>query len=495
MYQAYATDPQMRINVGIRRRLAPLMENNRQRIELMNGLIFSLPGTPVIYYGDEIGMGDNIYLGDRNGVRTPMQWTSDRNGGFSRADPARLFAPVVMDPVWGYQALNVEAQERSPSSLLNWMKRMIALRARHRTFGRGAIRFISPPNRKILAYVREYDGETILCVANLSRTAQPAELDLRAWHGRVPIEMVGSTEFPRIGELPYFLTLAPYGFYWFLLAEAPAPPVVERPAPRSAPKPPGALDLPPLLLGVVWDTAFTTATHEILERDYLPVHLATRRWFAAKARPLSKVLIRDHALVRGGPEPVFLTLLDVHYRRRRIGSRTCCRWRSSGARRPTTCCANRPSSSSPASAAPAKACCTNGSTGASSPCCSMRSPADRSSAGREGRFIASRTSAFDVLRGLVDPAAPPPVHRSASEQSNTSFIFGDRLILKLIRRVEPGPNPELEISYHLTERVQLPARTPPGGRDRVPGAQRTPLDARGAPRARVTTRRPDGSRR
>ena len=231
MYQAYATDPQMRINVGIRRRLAPLMENNRQRIELMNGLIFSLPGTPVIYYGDEIGMGDNIYLGDRNGVRTPMQWTSDSNGGFSRADPARLFAPLVMDPVWGYQALNVEAQERSPSSLLNWMKRIIAFRARHRTFGRGAIRFVSPPNRKILAYVREYQGETILCVANLSRTAQPAELDLRAWHGRVPIEMVGSTEFPRIGELPYFLTLAPYGFYWFLLAEAPAPPVVERPAP------------------------------------------------------------------------------------------------------------------------------------------------------------------------------------------------------------------------------------------------------------------------
>ena len=178
MYQAYATDPQMRINVGIRRRLAPLMENNRQRIELMNGLIFSLPGTPVIYYGDEIGMGDNIYLGDRNGVRTPMQWTSDRNGGFSRADPARLFAPLVMDPVWGYQALNVEAQERSPSSLLNWMKRIIALRARHRTFGRGSIRFVSPPNRKILAYVREHEGETIFCVANLARTAQPAELDL-----------------------------------------------------------------------------------------------------------------------------------------------------------------------------------------------------------------------------------------------------------------------------------------------------------------------------
>src|SRR4029453_7730943 len=174
------------------------------------------------------------------------------------------------------------------------MKRIMALRARHRTFGRGSIRFVSPHNRKILAYIREYQGETILCVANLARTAQPAELDLREWNGRVPIEMVGSTEFPRIGELPYFLTLAPYGFYWFQLAEAPAPPGVGGPAPGSAPKPPSALDLPPLLLGVVWDTAFTTATHEILERDYLPVHLATRRWSSAKGRPASKALIRDH---------------------------------------------------------------------------------------------------------------------------------------------------------------------------------------------------------
>ena len=226
MYQAYAADPQMRINVGIRRRLAPLMENDRQRIELMNGLLFSLPGTPVIYYGDEIGMGDNIYLGDRNGVRTPMQWTVDRNAGFSRADPARLFAPLIMDPVYGYQAINVEAQERSPSSLLNWMKRMIALRARHQHLR---------PRQHPLHLAADTGRSSPTCAntrarrssawPTSSRTAQPAELDLRDLHGRVPIEMVGSTEFPRIGELPYFLTLAPYGFYWFLLAEAPAPPV------------------------------------------------------------------------------------------------------------------------------------------------------------------------------------------------------------------------------------------------------------------------------
>jgi maltose alpha-D-glucosyltransferase/alpha-amylase len=455
MYQAYATDPQMRINVGIRRRLAPLMENNRQRIELMNGLIFSLPGTPVIYYGDEIGMGDNIYLGDRNGVRTPMQWTSDRNAGFSRADPNRLFAPLVMDPVWGYQALNVEAQERSPSSLLNWMKRLTALRARHRTFGRGSIHFVSPPNRKILAYVRQHENETILCVANLARTAQPAELDLRPWAGRVPIEMVGNTEFPRIGELPYFLTLGPYGFYWFLLADAPAPPVVERPAPRSAPKPPSATDLPPLLLGIAWDTAFTTATHEILERDYLPVHLSTRRWFAAKARPLSKVLIREHALVRSGPEPVFLTLLDVRYADG--GSEVYVMPMAFlGGQAGDELLQESPELVIARVSGARKGVLHERLDWGVAELLLDAIAGERSFTGTRGRFVASHTSAFDVLRGVVDPAAPLAVQRSASEQSNTSFIFGEQLIMKLIRRVEPGPNPELEISYHLTERVQFP---------------------------------------
>ena len=183
MYQAYAADPQMRINVGIRRRLAPLLENSRRRIELLQRLLFSMPGTPVIYYGDEIGMGDNIYLGDRNGVRTPMQWTGDRNAGFSRADPARLFAPPVMDPVYGYQAINVEAQERAPFSLLNWMKRMIGLRKQFQVFGRGTIEFLPAENRKILAYVRRYKDDEILCVANLSRSVQPVELDLSALQG------------------------------------------------------------------------------------------------------------------------------------------------------------------------------------------------------------------------------------------------------------------------------------------------------------------------
>ena len=223
MYREYATDPRMRINVGIRRRLAPLMDNGRRRIELMHSLLFTLPGTPVLYYGDEIGMGDNIYLGDRNGVRTPMQWTPDRNAGFSRADGARLYAPVIADPVYGYQAINVEAQERVRSSLLNWMKRMLRVRQRYPAFAMGTQRWFNPDNRKVLAFTREYEGQTILIVCNLSRFAQPAVLDLREYEGQVPVELIGETPFPRIsGSMPYQLTLGPYMFLWFRL-EKPAP--------------------------------------------------------------------------------------------------------------------------------------------------------------------------------------------------------------------------------------------------------------------------------
>src|SRR5262249_38205068 len=253
MYSVYAEDPQMRLNVGIRRRLAPLLENSRRRIELLNALLCSMPGTPIIYYGDEVGMGDNIYLGDRNGVRTPMQWSSDRNAGFSRADPARLYAPPIMDPVYGYQAINVEAQERYPFSLLNWMKRLIATRRQHRVFGRGSIEFVGCSNRKVLAYLRRDDRETILVVANLSRSLQPAELELKAFAGLIPIEMAGLTEFPRIGEQPYFLTLGPYATYWFTLQQAPLQ-IAQAPRATSPPDPNAAIleSLPALLVGVDW---------------------------------------------------------------------------------------------------------------------------------------------------------------------------------------------------------------------------------------------------
>ncbi len=221
MYFEYARDPRMRINVGIRRRLAPLLDNGRRQIEMMNSLLLSMPGTPVIYYGDEIGMGDNIYLGDRNGVRTPMQWSIDRNAGFSRADWERLYSQVILDPVYGYQGVNVEGQSRTPTSLLNWTRRMIAVRKRYKAFGRGNLEFLHPENLRVLAYVRSYDQETILCVVNLSRFVQACELDLSAYKGYRPVELIGETAFPAIGDLPYFVTLGPHSFYWFRLEPVP----------------------------------------------------------------------------------------------------------------------------------------------------------------------------------------------------------------------------------------------------------------------------------
>ena len=274
LWSTYANDPRARINVGIRRRLAPLMDNDRRKIELMNSLLLSFPGTPIIYYGDEIGMGDNIYLGDRNGVRTPMQWSPDRNGGFSRADPARLYAPMIMDPVYGYEAVNVEAQSRSLSSLLSATKRLIAVRKSTLAFGRGSMSFIRPTNRAVLAYVRQYEDEVILCVANLSRSAQATELDLSAWKDRIPHEMLGRTKFPAIGELPYMITLAPYGFYWFRLAERDSNEHVS----RSIVPEFETLVVPS---GATWMSL--GRTRGVFERDVLPGYLARTRWYPERS--------------------------------------------------------------------------------------------------------------------------------------------------------------------------------------------------------------------
>ena len=219
MYAEYAKDPRMKLNLGIRRRLAPLLDNGRGEIELMHAILFSLPGSPVLYYGDEIGMGDNIYLGDRDGVRTPMQWTGDRNGGFSRADFAQLYLPPSLDPVYGYPAVNIEAQLRTPTSLLRWLHRFIALRKEHPVFGLGTYEPLRSENPRVFAHVRRYEDDAVLCVHNLANSAQPVELDLSAFEGRVPEEMFGRTSFPRIGRLPYLLTLAPRGFFWFELRE------------------------------------------------------------------------------------------------------------------------------------------------------------------------------------------------------------------------------------------------------------------------------------
>ncbi|GAC1622661.1 MAG: hypothetical protein NVS4B13_12410 [Candidatus Elarobacter sp.] len=217
MYREFARDPRMRINVGIRRRLAPLMDNGRRQIELMNALLFSMPGTPILYYGDEIGMGDNIYLGDRNGVRTPMQWSGDRNAGFSEADAMALYSPLIVDAPYSYQAVNVEAQERTQTSLLRWMRRVIGVRQKYRAFGRGSFEPLKPANRRTLVYLRRYGDEVLLCVNNLSRYAQFAELDLHEFAGWAPVELFSEQPFPPIGEMPYLLTLGPHGFLWFRL--------------------------------------------------------------------------------------------------------------------------------------------------------------------------------------------------------------------------------------------------------------------------------------
>jgi maltose alpha-D-glucosyltransferase / alpha-amylase len=217
MYEEYAKDPRMKINLGIRRRLAPLLDNGRDEIELMHAILFSLPGSPVLYYGDEIGMGDNVYLGDRDGVRTPMQWTGDRNAGFSRADWAQLYLQPLMDPVYGYQAVNVEAQLRTPTSVLRWLHRFVALRKEHPVFGLGTYEPLRSDNSKIFAHIRRFEEDIVLCVHNVARSAQAVQLDLSEYTTLIPEEMFGRTRFPAIGELPYLLTLAPRGFFWFQL--------------------------------------------------------------------------------------------------------------------------------------------------------------------------------------------------------------------------------------------------------------------------------------
>src|SRR5574341_939249 len=300
MYKFYASDPRARINLGIRRRLAPLLASNRRRMELLNSLLFSLPGTPVIYYGDEIGMGDNIYLGDRNGVRTPMQWSPDRNAGFSRADPQRLFLPPIMDPIYGFEVVNVEAQMRDPASQLNWMKRMLATCKTSAAFGRGRLTFLPPGNRKVLAYLREYQDEVILCVANLARSAQPVELDLKRFTGRVPVEMLGRTSFPPIGERFYLLTLPAYAFYWFRLSTDAPPPEW-----HAQVLPPEEQPVLVLFDGwtsffrdkvVPWRIGMADKLRARLEAEVLPRFIESQRWYAAKGEAVQRAALQDHAV-------------------------------------------------------------------------------------------------------------------------------------------------------------------------------------------------------
>jgi maltose alpha-D-glucosyltransferase/alpha-amylase len=491
MYRVYARDPQARINLGIRRRLAPLLENHRARIELMNGLLFSLPGTPVLYYGDEIGMGDNIYLGDRNGVRTPMQWSAERNAGFSRANPQSLYLPLIIDPEYHYQAVNVEVHQNNPHSLLWWMKRLIDLRKRHPAFGRGDITFLQPANPKVLAFLRTWspqkDGETgtaddILVVANLSRLTQYVELDLSAFQGRIPVELLGRTEFPIIGDRPYLLTLSPCAFYWFGLEKQ----TVET-------TPDGSQLKPAFVVPERWDAILQGSLKDLFE-EWLPDFLAHSRWFAdgrrvqiEAAMVLETLPLPSHlpagngeqtgafqlALIQvefsdGDPETYFLPLaffIGPHAEHLRYGQPQAViaqlevpprnsmsgEWRvASGEQQdPSVLATHHSSLATPLSGLLCDPAETPPFARAVVDLIAQRGRLRR--AGGELIGVCFPDSG-ELLEASDISSFPAPLR---GEQRNTSISLGDRLILKIRRRLEEGLNPEIDIGRFLAERTQF----------------------------------------
>jgi maltose alpha-D-glucosyltransferase/alpha-amylase len=450
MYNEYATDPRMKINVGIRRRLAPLVDNGRRRIEMLNSLLFSFPGTPIVYYGDELGMGDNIYLGDRDGVRTPMQWTADRNAGFSRCDPAKLYLPTIMDPVYGYAGLNVEAQQRNPSSLLQFMKRLISLRRQHKAFGRGTMEMLHPRNPRILAYLRRWRGEVILCVANLSRYVQPAELDLREFDGWTPVEMIGRTEFPPIGQLPYFLTLGPHAFFWFQL-EPEAQPI-------SIQSHDEAVDaLPSLTVEEGYDRLFAQDYRVTLLEDVIRPFLARQRWFQGKARDVVGMQLTDWMKLGGG---FFLTLVEVRYADGGAESYVLPLRMTRGEP------ARRALEGAPASVL-ARIRTAEGDGVVYDALADRNACALLHNAMADGRSYATaqrgRLRAFPTRAMEGGSRQISSVRRLSAEQSNTSVILDDSYVLKLFRRVEEGQNPDLEIGRFLTENTEFRNLAPVAG--------------------------------
>ena len=456
MYLAYSADPRMRINIGIRRRLAPLVDNNRRRIELLNSLLFSFPGTPILYYGDEIGMGDNIYLGDRNGVRTPMQWSGDRNAGFSRASPARLFSPVIMDPVWGYEAINVEAQQGDPSSLLSWMRNMISLRKLFQVFGRGTLRFLAPENRKVLVYVREDAQQTILCVANLSRFAQPVTLDLAEFEGMTPVEMLGYVEFPAITKAPYHITLGSYGFFWLELQTSP-----DRVALDEA-SDPGAATLLSLRQTQDWEAVFAGAGR-LFEERLLPDYLPRQRWFGAKSRTIATTKVTDWAsLSNAGETAIALAFLEVSYTEGEpdmyLLPLTLVFSDAAEDLREKIPNAVIGSVLAPGEAGVlADAMYTDAAASALLKLIAENGELPM----RNGVLRGAASSIFSELHGDGTAAMTP--RRSSAEQSNTSILFGERLIMKLFRRQQSGPNPDTEIGRYLTEESAFRNIAPFGG--------------------------------
>jgi maltose alpha-D-glucosyltransferase/alpha-amylase len=442
MYLAYSADPRMRINIGIRRRLAPLLDNNRRRIELLNSILFSFPGTPILYYGDEIGMGDNIYLGDRNGVRTPMQWTADRNAGFSRANPAKLYSPVIMDPVWGYEAINVEAQQNDPSSLLNWMRNMIALRKLFQVFGRGTLRFLDASNRKVLAYVRQYQEQTVLCVANLSRFAQPVQLDLTGLEGMTPVEMLGYVEFPAVTRSPYPLTLGPYGFLW--LEMQPALAGSEAPIEENG------------------DSAFyvesETDWQKILSGEgvrnlelLLPGYLQRQRWFGSKTKTIARARVVDSVLFEQNRSA--LVWVAVDYKEGDAETYLLCLAMTLGEGSAAVRELHSNQVLATAGSAARSGVLHDGMVRPTAPAALLEIVSGGEEVRtRNGVLRGHPSSVLPALRG----SHPLVARVSGAEQSNTSAIFGDRLIMKIFRRQQPGMNPDVEIGQFLTETAKFP---------------------------------------
>ncbi len=439
MYRVYARDPSARINLGIRRRLAPLLGNNRRKIELMNFLLLSLPGTPVLYYGDEIGMGDNHYLGDRNGVRTPMQWSADRNAGFSHANPQQLFLPVIIDPDYHYEALNVESQERNQSSLLWWTRRVIATRKRFKAFGRGSVQFLHPENPKVLAFVREFEDEHLLVVANLSRFSQAVELDLNRYADYVPEEVVSGNKFPMIKKDPYVLTLGFHDYYWLSLSkEERLVMLTERDK------------VPEMHLAGSWEGIFHGKPRERLERDILPRYVRECRWYGGKSRTIQQLKIREAIPIMRDNAPAYLLILDIRYTEGSNESYLlpCAYVAGEDAVRlldiPQAVIAR------------------------------LHLPEDQGvlyDAVHNGEFrsqllrMISRKQKLRVAKGEVSATSGKLLRRSAeplpldtshvlrAEQSNTSILYGDEYFLKIYRRLDEGMSPELELGRFLAERT------------------------------------------
>jgi maltose alpha-D-glucosyltransferase/alpha-amylase len=468
MYRVYAQEMTARLNLGIRRRLAPLLENHRGKIELMYGLLFSLPGTPVIYYGDEIGMGDNMYLGDRNGVRTPMQWNPERNAGFSRANPQRLFFPVIIDPEYQYQTVNVEAQQNNPHSLLWWLKRLIDLRKHSHAFGRGSLDFLFPDNRKVLAFVRQHEGERILVVANLSRSVQYAALDLAEFKGLVPVEMLGQTALPQIGEAPYVLTLGPYAFYWLSLRPAEARLRVGQIVPAHEQQPALEGELPVLFTGRRWQDIVVGRAREDLEPVLLQ-YMQRQSWFVGGERELRSTEILDCLPNSDANPPAMFLLVKVRY--------------AEGEDRRFVI----PVSYRPISGRPKEDAETTGlihPVSGSSLICRLRiigaddrkylsegwlfDPAgERETAvgllasmsrhrrcrGEHGELVTWTTPVFPGLRVFARPR--PEAALMASEHLSSVITYGDRVILKVYRSVEEGIHPEAEIGRALMEKTSF----------------------------------------